>query len=44
MSYPTVESMARGASGSPLPVWLWVVVAVVFVGLAGYGTYRKRRD
>jgi hypothetical protein len=43
MSDPTVELMARGASGPPLPGWLWVVLVVVLVGLAVYGLSRKRQ-
>ncbi|MDT0486496.1 MULTISPECIES: hypothetical protein [Streptomyces] len=41
--FSMVELMARGASGPPLPGWLWIVLVVAFVGLAAYGISRKRR-
>ena len=42
--FSMVELMARGASGPPLPGWLWIVLVVAFVGLVAYGISRKRRD
>jgi hypothetical protein len=41
--FSTVELMARGASGPPLPGWFWIVLVVAFVGLVAYGISRKRR-
>jgi hypothetical protein len=43
MTSATTELMARGASGPPLPTWLWVVIVISFIGLSTYGISRKRR-
>ncbi len=43
MTSATAELMARGASGPPLPTWLWVVIVIVFIALAAYGISRMKR-
>ncbi len=37
------ESLARGASGPSMPLWLLIVALVVLVALAIYGISRKRK-